>query len=321
MIKIFGGDFLIKRCNAVFEGGGVRGIGFAGAITAMEKSGYKFETVVGSSAGAIAAALIAVGYTGEEIKEELKNVDYRKFKEKSFFGDTVNTIINYGVYKTNYFEKWLKNLLEKKNKRVFGDLDGRLKVTASDLTNRKILVLPEDLKQFGINPDSFSISAAIRMSMSIPFYFEAYKLADNNGNTSVIVDGGLLSNYPIWILDSGKSALQIPTFGFKFNRNDMTDEYSESIEIHNIIGYTKAIISTLLLASDKHHISESKGDMQRSIVIPTGIIGKKGKTKYITTTDFEIKKEESDMLYSNGYHAAANFLKTWNFDKWKATYR
>ena len=309
-----------QKCNAVFEGGGVRGIGFAGAITAMEKVGYEFANVVGSSAGAIAAALISAGYTGEEIKRELEQVDYRKFKEKSFFGEAVNTIINYGVYKTNYFEKWLKNLLEKKNKRVFGDLEGRLQVTASNLTERKILVLPQDLKQFGIEPESFSISAAIRMSMSIPFYFEARKLADVNGNIHVIVDGGLLSNYPIWILDSGTTPPRIPTFGFKFNRSEATDEFNESLDIKNIIEYTKAVISTLLIASDNYHISESKGDMQRSIIIPTGVIHKKG-MKYINATDFEIKKEESDMLYSNGYHAAVNFLKSWDFDNWKSTYR
>ena len=312
---------MAQKCNAVFEGGGVRGIGFAGAIAAMEKSGYEFENVVGSSAGAIAAALIAAGYSGEEIKAELKNVDYRKFREKSFFGEAINTIINFGVYKTNYFEKWLKNLLEKKNKRVFGDLDGRLQVTASDLTDRKILVLPQDLVQFGIDPDSFSISAAVRMSMSIPFYFEAYKLTDNNGNIRVIVDGGLLSNYPIWILDKCNTPLELPIFGFKFNRTDATDEFSESLDINNIIGYTKAVISTLLMANDKYHISESRGDLQRSIIIPTSIIGKKGAIKHITTTDFDIKKEESDMLYANGYHAAANFLKKWNFEKWKAMYR
>ena len=60
-----------KRCDAVFEGGGVRGIGLVGAVYQMERSGYTFGNVAGSSAGAIIASLLAAGYTGEEIYEEM----------------------------------------------------------------------------------------------------------------------------------------------------------------------------------------------------------------------------------------------------------
>lgn len=314
---------MAKKCNAVFEGGGVRGIGFAGAITAMEDAGYEFAEVVGSSAGAIAAALIAAGYSGKEIREELNRVNYAKFREKGRLGESFNLIKNYGMYKTNYFESWLKSLLEKKGKKVFGDLDGRLQVTASDLSERKILTLPKDLKQFGISPDGFSISSAVRMSMSIPFYFEAYKLIDTDGGRHILADGGLLSNYPIWILDDGTSIPRIPTFGFKFSDDGETDGFGKSLEIHNIIDYSKAVISTLITASDNYHISVSKGDLQRSILISVGVTDRhnKGVSKYITATEFDITREESDMLYANGYHAAIDFLKTWNFDAWKAAYR
>lgn len=80
---------LKKRCDAVFEGGGVRGIGLVGAVYQMERSGYTFGNVAGSSAGAIIASLLAAGYTGEEIYEEMKRVNYFKFKEKhllDYFG-------------------------------------------------------------------------------------------------------------------------------------------------------------------------------------------------------------------------------------------
>lgn len=310
-----------QKCNAVFEGGGVRGIGFAGAIASMEAAGYKFQNVVGSSAGAIAAALIAAGYTGEEIKTELNNVDYKKFHEKSRLGDCINLLRNYGIYKTNYFEKWFKGLLQKKGKNVFGDLNGQLQVTASDLTDRKILILPRDLEQFGIDPDTFSIAAAVKMSMSIPLYFDACRLTDKEENVHVIVDGGLLSNYPIWILDDGSPNTKIPTFGFKFNSDATTDKFSEPMEINSLIDYGKAVVSTMLLAGDNYHISVSKGDLQRSIIIPIGVADKKGKTKYITATDFNLTREESDMLYANGYHSASSFLKTWDFNKWNMQFR
>ena len=73
-----------KKCNAVFEGGGVRGIGHVGAVCRMEQAGWQFEDTAGSSAGAIIAALLAAGYTGEELKKELARTDYLKFKGKDF---------------------------------------------------------------------------------------------------------------------------------------------------------------------------------------------------------------------------------------------
>ena len=71
-----------KVCDGVFEGGGVRGIGHVGAVFELERQGYSFDRVAGSSAGAIVAALLAVGYSGVEIRREMENTDYLKFKEK-----------------------------------------------------------------------------------------------------------------------------------------------------------------------------------------------------------------------------------------------
>ncbi len=48
------------KCDAVFEGGGVKGIGLVGAISEIEKAGYGFENLAGTSAGAIVASLLSV---------------------------------------------------------------------------------------------------------------------------------------------------------------------------------------------------------------------------------------------------------------------
>ena len=55
--------------DLVCEGGGVKGIGLAGAFSALEEHGYKPQNVAGTSAGAITAALIAAGYSAAEVKE------------------------------------------------------------------------------------------------------------------------------------------------------------------------------------------------------------------------------------------------------------
>ena len=53
------GDRRQLRADLALEGGGVKGIGLAGAVLALDEAGYSFPRVAGTSAGAIAATLIA----------------------------------------------------------------------------------------------------------------------------------------------------------------------------------------------------------------------------------------------------------------------
>jgi predicted acylesterase/phospholipase RssA len=52
-----------QRVDAVFEGGGVKGIALVGATAVVEATGYRFANLAGTSAGAIVAALLGAGYT------------------------------------------------------------------------------------------------------------------------------------------------------------------------------------------------------------------------------------------------------------------
>ncbi|HZW82767.1 MAG TPA: patatin-like phospholipase family protein, partial [Candidatus Deferrimicrobium sp.] len=112
----------MPKCDAVFEGGGVKGIGLVGAVLALEEAGYEFINLAGTSAGAIVASLLAVGYSGTEIRGILQQVDYSAFKDKTLLdklglpGKVLNTAFEYGVYKGDFFENWLGKLLRAKNK-------------------------------------------------------------------------------------------------------------------------------------------------------------------------------------------------------------
>ena len=72
------------KCDAVFEGGGVKGIGLVGAVTAIEEAGYEFVNLAGTSAGAIVASLLAAGYTGGEIEQVLQTVNYKDFEDRNW---------------------------------------------------------------------------------------------------------------------------------------------------------------------------------------------------------------------------------------------
>jgi NTE family protein len=326
------GGIPVLKCDAVFQGGGVKGIGFVGAVSVIENAGYEFVNLAGTSAGAIVAALLAVGYTGAEIEKEIMGLDYQRFCEQTrlgwlgLLGKALSLGLFLGIYKTDSFERWLNGLLERKGRLVFGDiLTGspddkykyRFQAVASDVSHRKMLVLPGDLAEFGIDPDEFSIARAVRMSMSIPFYFVPHRLTGQD-STSLVVDGGLLSNYPVWLLDNGTNDPKWPTFGFKFTGEH--GGYSRKTKITNMHEYSKAVVGTLLEAHDNREISTHKGDHSRSIMISTEIhIG--GKRKKIKTTDFDITQEESRALYKNGAEAAECFLSGWDFEKWKRFYR
>jgi NTE family protein len=157
--------------------------------------------------------------------------------------------------------------------------------------------------------------------MSIPFFFEPVELRDIGGRKHFIVDGGLLSNYPIWLLDDNKPDPPWPTFGFKLTEPDKRKlKEAKRNPINNPLSFLKAIVGTMLDAHDSYHISKSKGDYDRTIGIPT-VIKINGSDKEIGTTDFNITQPESQALYDNGVKVAKEFLATWDFDEWKKKYR
>ncbi|MDR1560126.1 MAG: patatin-like phospholipase family protein [Clostridiales bacterium] len=324
-------------CDAVFEGGGVRGIGLVGGVRGIEDAGYSFGNVAGTSAGAIVASLLGAGYTGSEIREEMLKLDFNKFQGEDWLtklglpGKAIKLFLTNGVFNADYLEDWLDGLLKRKGKTRFGDIrvsepnvgktKYRFQAVASDLSESRMLALPRDLVSFGIEPDHFSITKAVRMSMSIPIFYEPYILTDVDGRKHVIADGGLLSNYPMWLLDNRKPNPPRPTFGFKFCSSTSEEPDGEDFQqVCQLPDFLKALVRTTLDAHDKHYISVSKGDYQRTISI-SPVISLNGKRASVNSVDFAIKADEQDALYNNGLRAAKTFLRNWNFENWKAAYR
>lgn len=71
------------RCDLALEGGGVKGIALVGAVLALDEAGYKIQRVAGTSAGAIAATLIAAivqrGKPMVDLKRYLDTMEFAKF--------------------------------------------------------------------------------------------------------------------------------------------------------------------------------------------------------------------------------------------------
>ncbi|OON68393.1 hypothetical protein B0919_14235 [Hymenobacter sp. CRA2] len=208
--------------NLVMEGGGIRGIAYGGALDELDKLGVlgRIERVGGTSAGAIQAALLAVGYTPAEIIEVVNNTPIQRFNDGRmiFFGGSHRLMKQYGWYRGEAFSNYLAELVARKTSKpdlTLGELHhlaqqqpGRFRdlyTTGTNLTTQRVQVF-----SYETNPQ-MRVADAVRISMSIPMYFRAVLLdAQNNvihgkpekgQPVQVLVDGGVLANYPVDLFD------------------------------------------------------------------------------------------------------------------------
>ncbi len=203
--------------NLVMEGGGIRGFAFAGALEILDSIGIlkSIERIGGSSSGAIQATLIAIGYTPAEIKKAAASVPLKEFNDGFLPGGFYRMSKKFGFYKGENLHRWIDQIIKAKT----GDANitflqlhelkqtknyKELYITGTDLSHRCLRVF-----SFETYPN-MRIKDALRISISIPLYFEPLLIDENgtiqydrrNKNFHMMVDGGLLSNYPVHIFDS-----------------------------------------------------------------------------------------------------------------------
>jgi NTE family protein len=318
----------MPRCDAVFEGGGVKGIGLVGAIAVTEELGYEFVNLAGTSAGAIVAALVAAGYNATELREIMQGLDYSQFKDKGLLdhipvaGTILSLGLEKGIYEGVYLEDWIRQKLAAKGKHTFKDLildefkdlpqyRYKLQVIAADISRGKMLVLPRDIVDYGMQPDDLDIAHAVRMSMSIPLFYEPVTLKHRGtGEDCYIVDGGVLSNFPIHLFDAPTSDPPWPTFGYMLAENPDASGQEVSHVVSGPFSLLASLFLTMMEAHDRMYISN--GAFARTIMIPT--MG-------VKTTDFDLSPERADALYYSGVQGARAFFSTWDFERYKATFR
>lgn len=289
--------------DGVFSGGGLKGFALVGAYQVLESQNFRFKRVAGTSAGAILATFIAAGYSGQEIEKMLEELDVPSLLDPRRtllplpFMKWVNIYRHLGLYRGKALEKWFYKKLAAKGVYTFSDLPkDSLKLVASDLTNGKMLVLPDDLDDYYINASTFSVACALRMSCGIPFFFEPVTLKTGKGE-SIVVDGGVLSNFPLWIFDEANGRKQRPTIGLKLSHRR---EEQCPQKINNGLNLFEALFSTMKEAHDERYISRRH---ERDIIfIPV---------EDYSATQFDLNEETKEILLETGRHRTIEFLKTW----------
>ena len=204
--------------NLIFEGAGIRGLAYAGVLKSLEEQGVlkHVEKIGGTSAGAITALLVALGYTPQEVEAIISKTKFQKFNDGRFFfiGGIYRTKNRYGWYRGQKFTRWLSALIEKKtgngeitfeafHQKGFIDLYA----AATCLNKQELIILSHETYP------QMKIKDAIRISMSIPLYYQAvfvdsighvYTKQNKNHDLDIMVDGGITGNFPIHIFDTIK---------------------------------------------------------------------------------------------------------------------
>jgi len=321
------------QADLVCEGGGVKGIGLTGAAVRLHEAGYTFPRIAGTSAGAIVgavlAALQAAGEPLDRAGDIARSLHYSRFRDSGrigrllgplgFLADTVSLLVESGLYEGTYLRDWVRGVLADLGVRTFGDLREndagsalppqrayRLVVTASDLSRQRLVRLPWDYRDYGLDPDEVPVADAVRASASIPFFFEPVQLRTPQGS-STLVDGALLSNYPLGIFDrdDGRPA-RWPTLGIRLT--SLLGEPRGGEPVRGPVSLALAIAQTTLEASQAQHV-DGTCDVDRSVFVDTS---------QVSVIDFDITAAQQEALYVAGRRAADKFLATWSYEEWRS---
>ena len=329
--------------NLVFKGGGVRGVAYIGALKYLYENGLmrSVERVAGTSAGAITAMVLAFNFENyDSIKSISDSLDYRKIPaegdlkpEQAKFikanplmarSQSLGIVKNLqcslrllqekGWYSSDYFYGWLKSVIAKqfsvkKEAYTFRDfkdpslhVDERhffdLFVTGTDISNRTSRVF-----SFEATPE-MEVAMAIRISMSIPLFFEAMPFQyPGTKEKQFYADGGVMWNYPISLFDDpryGKKffkGMNAETLGFFLYTSPESTEYKE---VKGMMDYVGALFESLLLVQDQLVLYGEKNKDRTIFINDQGV----------SPTNFNIAvgDEVYEKLFLSGYESSKEFF-------------
>jgi NTE family protein len=329
-----------KRADLVLSGGGVKGVGLVGGVVALLDAGYAPQRVSGTSAGSIVGAVVAAAaqageLSGAQVKDLALQLDYRKFTDPGtleripVLGPSLALVRGNGIYRGDYARDWVRDQLAGLGVITFGDLAVddpelppeqryRLVVTVADVTTGQLVRLPWDYRRvYGLDPDEQSVADAVRASMSIPFFFRPVTLTSAAGLTSTLMDGGLLSNFPIDSLDrhDGKRP-RWPSFGVTVMPNlpQGNDKVIPALDLLRPFGPSQLledVITTVLVGRDQAYLNQPWVSA-RTIRVDSTDVG---------FLDFDISDADVEALYAKGYSAGQEFLATWDWADYLRRFR
>ena len=263
---------------------------YVGAIKALKELNVELGAIAGSSVGAVFAALLAVGYNEEEIKELFLDFNFNMFRDINI--NLFNTDIS--LSKGEIFLDWLREKIGKKilgdkykNQTIrFKDLEKDLYILTLDInTNTPYIFSKEE------TPDE-EIALAVRTSASLPGLMKPISIGD-----AMLVDGDLMKSWPAWKIYNKLNTSETRLLEFRLEGS------KEDSNIKNPMSYLNSIISTIwYLCTENIFNTHFANDRYDFIVIDA---------KEVIIWDFTLDKTEKERLVEKGYKTTKNyFVKT-----------
>ncbi len=226
---------------------------------------------------------------------ELQHIKKSRDEFKGTRGNFLSNLIAFSqqnaFFDGDLLEKWVAQLLANKGIHNFSDFRGgipdkvnprgyKVRMTAVDANSGKVIVLPDDIAFYNIDPDKLEVAKAVRMSACVPFAFEPcflLKKENNHIHHHYIIDGGVLDNFPVWLIDSTQ---QNNIIGLKLEGK----EPKELLKTENML-------KKLLSNSHDTGVPKNSYNIDNIAHINTGSI---------SFLDFDIGREEIHFLYEQG---------------------
>ncbi|PSR52869.1 patatin [Adhaeribacter arboris] len=318
--------------NLVLEGGGIRGIAYGGALAELEQRAIlpQIIRVAGTSAGAIQAVLLAVGYSPKEISDITFKTPIQKFTDGRFifFGGFHRLRNRYGWYRGEKFKSWLERLIAAKTGNphlTFAQLHLLAGInncrdfyaTGTNLTKQRVEIFSHETSP------NMKISDAVRISMSIPLFFQAV-FVDSAGNiipnpkkgqsADILVDGGIIANYPLNLFDEPKyfTGTDLPvklpfynpeTLGLRLDTDqqiayDQTQSGLAPLPVLNFTEYVSAFYTMVIESLNRPQLQPE--DWERTISVSTKGYGARIR---------RLSEKDKVILLTSGHEGVQQFFR------------
>lgn len=323
----------MANTDLVLEGGGMKGVALGGAVAELMRAGYEFPRVAGTSSGAVIAALVAAGIDEPALAGAMARLQYSRVPDRGFpkvplVSEGISLLFHGGAYEGDYVHEFIREELERLGVVTFADLRRtdagadrnlepfqryKLVVMATDVSRGRLLRLPWDYHLIGLDPDEQLVADAVRASSAIPLYFEPVVVTEpGTGAETILVDGGILSNFPIEIFDrTDARPPRWPTLGVRIvpGLPAGDPELFPGVVLPPLppVKLLERVVATAIVGNDQTYL-ERPCVRRRTIAVDTSAVG---------IVEFDASAAQRDTLVANGHAAVAAFLAGWDWDRFK----
>jgi NTE family protein len=285
--------------NVVIEGGGIKGLAYLGALEEIEKLNIKFKRIAGSSMGAIAGCLLALGYSSSEIKDEMLKINFRGMidDKMGILRDIYNLFSKYGVCSGDKFMNLMGKLIKKKTgdenytfKQLYDDKGIMLVITGSNIDNYDTIYYSH------LTHPDVPIKLAVRISIGVPLIYRPIRCM--KCNKGYLIDGGVTDNYPLHIFDDEK--INTKTLGIKLltdNEIETEDGINYKVQIKDFKGYCASMIGMLCSVGERCYITD--GYWERTIIV---------RVPNLPITKFKLKDKQINDLIERGRESVKKYF-------------